>query len=280
MLYPNREVPIVKTDSEIEKMRISGRMVADVLAVLQAMIKPGVSTGDINEAAFAKMKEMGGEPSFLNYRAGNKDPYPAVVCLSVDEEIVHGIPGRCHYRGAVTKDRVLQEGELISIDCGVKYQGYHGDSAVTLPVGKVSPEKEKLMAVCREALWAGIRETKALSKLSEIASAIEREVRKHPENYGIVEEYVGHGIGRSLHEPPQVPNFYSSKMKDATLRKGFVIAIEPMINLGTKKTQELSDGWTVVTRDRKPSAHFEHTIAVTEAGPEVLTLRADGKATH
>ena len=280
MLFPNREVPIVKTDSEIEKMRISGRMVADVLAVLEQMIKPGVSTGDINEAAYAKMKEMGGEPSFLNYRAGNKDPYPAVVCLSVDEEIVHGIPGRCHYRGAVTKDRVLVEGELISIDCGVKYQGYHGDSAVTLAVGKVSPEKERLMAVCREALWAGIRETTPLSKLSEIASAIEREVRKHPENYGIVEEYVGHGIGRSLHEPPQVPNFYSSKMKDATLRKGFVIAIEPMINMGTKKTQELSDGWTVVTRDRKPSAHFEHTIAVTDAGPEVLTLRADGKATH
>lgn len=275
-----RENPIVKTDREIEKMRVSGRMVAQVLELLASMVKPGVSTGDLNEAAHAKMKELGGEPSFLNYRAGSKDPYPAVVCLSVDEEIVHGIPGRCHYRGTVTKDRVLKEGELISIDCGVKFEGWHGDSAVTLPVGPVAPEKQKLMDVCREALWAGIREIKPLVKLSEIAMAIERSVRQHPENYGIVEEYVGHGIGRNLHEPPQVPNFFSSKMQDFVLRKGYVIAIEPMINLGTRKTQELKDGWTVVTKDGKPSAHFEHTIAVTETGFEVLTLRADGKATH
>lgn len=276
-----RENPIVKTDREIEKMRVSGRMVADVLGLMQEMVKPGVTTGDLNEAAFAKMKEMGGEPSFLNYRAGSKDPYPAVVCISIDEEIVHGIPGRCHYRGAVTKDRPLKEGELVSIDCGVKFEGWHGDSAVTLPVGPVTPEKQKLMDVCREALWAGIREIKPLAKLSELATAIEGAVRKHAdESYGIVEEYVGHGIGRHLHEPPQVPNFYSSKMQDFVLRKGYVIAIEPMINLGTRKTQELSDGWTVVTRDRKPSAHFEHTIAVTEAGYEVLTLRTDGKATH
>ena len=145
----------------------------------------------------------------------------------------------------------------------------------------MTPDKQKLMDVCREALWAGIRQIKPLAKLSEIASAIEAEVRKFKdENYGIVEEYVGHGIGRNLHEPPQVPNFYSAKMQDYVLRKGYVIAIEPMINLGTRKTQELSDGWTVVTRDRKPSAHFEHTIAVTESGHEVLTLRSDGKATH
>lgn len=280
MLYKGEPPVIVKTEREIEKMRTAGRMVADVLAHLATMVKPGTTTGDLNEAAFNKMKEMGGEPSFLNYRAGNKEPYPAVVCLSIDEEIVHGIPGRCHYRGTVTEDRALKEGETISIDCGVKYEGWHGDSAVTLPVGKISPEKEKLMAVCRDALWAGIRAIKPLVKLSEIAMAIEAEVRKHEEKYGIVEEYVGHGIGRHLHEPPQVPNFFSTKMKDGVLRKGWVIAIEPMINLGTKKTQELADGWTVVTRDRKPSAHFEHTIAVTESGYEVLTLRADGKATH
>ncbi|MEZ0228773.1 MAG: M24 family metallopeptidase, partial [Planctomycetota bacterium] len=170
MLRGARENPIVKTDREIEKMRVSGRMVADVLAVLQAMVKPGVTTGDLNEAAYAKMKEMGGEPSFLNYRAGSKDPYPAVVCISIDEEIVHGIPGRCHYRGTVTKDRPLLEGELVSIDCGVKFEGWHGDSAVTLPVGAVTPEKQKLMDVCREALWAGIRAIKPLAKLSEVAA--------------------------------------------------------------------------------------------------------------
>jgi methionyl aminopeptidase len=277
MLHRRSERPIVKTDAEIEKMRVAGRMVADVLALLASITKPGTTTGDLNEVAYNKMREMGGEPSFLNYRAGSKDPYPAVVCISIDEEIVHGIPGRCHYRGAVTKDRALVEGELVSIDCGVKFEGWHGDSAVTFPVGNVPPEKQTLMDVCREALWAGIRAVKPSAKLSEIAMAIQGSV---PKNYGIVEEYVGHGIGRSLHEPPQVPNYYSPKMQDQVLTKGYVIAIEPMINMGTRKTQELSDGWTVVTRDRKPSAHFEHTIAVTETGFEVLTLRSDGKATH
>jgi methionyl aminopeptidase len=273
-------LPIIKPDAEIARMRVSGRMVADVLALLATMVKPGTTTGDLNEAAHNKMKSMGGEPSFLHYRAGNKEPYPAVVCISIDEEIVHGIPGRCHYRGTVTKDRTLKEGELISIDCGVKYDGFHGDSAVTLPVGAVAAEKQKLMDVCRESLWAGIRVIKPGVKLSEIAASIEGSVRTHPESYGIVEEYVGHGIGRSLHESPQIPNFAKGVKQDYVLKKGYVIAIEPMINLGTRKTQELSDGWTVVTRDRKPSAHFEHTIAVTDAGFEVLTLRTDGQATH
>ncbi|HZV00807.1 MAG TPA: type I methionyl aminopeptidase [Planctomycetota bacterium] len=280
MIERGREPPIIKTEREIEKMRVSGRMVAEVLAVLKALVKPGTTTGDLNEAAYAKMKELGGEPSFLNYTAGSKEPYPAVVCISIDEEIVHGIPGRCHYRGTVTKDRTLQEGELVSVDCGVKYDGFHGDSAVTFAVGKVSPEKQKLMDVCRESLWAGIRAVKPNAKLSEVAAAIEGSIRQHQEPYGIVEEYVGHGIGRHLHEPPQVPNFAKGVKTEYILKKGYVIAIEPMVNMGTRKTQELSDGWTVITRDRKPSAHFEHTIAVTEAGHEVLTLRADGSATH
>jgi methionyl aminopeptidase len=272
--------PIVKSTADIEKMRVSGRMVADVLALVASMVKPGTTTGDLNEAAYNKMREMGGEPSFLNYKVPGKEKYPASLCISVDEEVVHGIPGRCHYRGAVTADRPLKEGQLVSIDCGVKFEGFHGDSAVTLPVGAVSPEKTKLMAVCRESLWAGIRAMKPGVKLVEIAAAIEGSIRAHPENYGIVEEYVGHGIGRSLHEPPQVPNYVSRSHKDFTLSKGYVIAIEPMVNLGVRKTRELSDGWTVVTKDGKPSAHFEHTIAVTDKGYEVLTLRGDGGSTH
>lgn len=273
------DVPSVKTEKEIARMRVAGRMVADVLWMLKEMTRPGTTTGELNEAAYAKMKEMGGEPSFLNYLVPGKERYPASLCISVDEEIVHGIPGRCHYRGQVTADRKLEEGQIVSIDCGVKYEGYHGDSAVTLPVGQVSAEKQKLMDVCREGLWAAIRAVKHGAKLTDVARAVETHVREAGP-YGIVEEYVGHGIGTRLHEPPQVPNYVSSRNKDRQLVKGYVIAIEPMVNMGTPRTRELKDGWTVVTRDGKPSAHFEHTVAVTEAGYEVLTLRADGTATH
>jgi methionyl aminopeptidase len=273
------EHPIIKTKREIDKMRIAGRMVADVLGMLSDMCKPGVTTGELNEAAYAKMKELGGEPSFLNYIVPPKPPYPASLCISIDEEIVHGIPGRCHLRGALTEDRVLKEGQIVSIDCGVKHEGWHGDSAVTLKVGAIDPEKQKLMDVCREGLWAGIKAVKPGAKLSDLARAIETSVRKAG-NYGIVEEYVGHGIGTRLHEPPQVPNYVSNRNRDWTLIEGYVIAIEPMVNMGTQKTKELKDGWTVVTRDGKPSAHFEHTIAVTAEGFEVLTVRADGTSTH
>ncbi|MBI3723880.1 type I methionyl aminopeptidase [bacterium] len=267
-------------------MRVAGRMVADVLALLKDMVKPGVTTGQLNDAAAAKMKEMGGKPSFLGYH-----DYPAVVCISIDEEVVHGIPGGCNYRKAVTPDRRLEDGQVISLDCGVilpdepgapfasSARGWHGDSAVTLPVGEISPEKKRLLEVCRECLWAGIRAVKPGVKLSQIAGTIESFVRAQG-NYGIVENYVGHGIGRALHEAPQVPNYVSDKMEDWELRKGYVIAIEPMVNLGTKATRVLQDGWTVVTKDGKPSAHFEHTVAVTETGFEVLTLRADGGSTH
>jgi methionyl aminopeptidase len=273
-------LPIVKTSREIAKMRTAGRMVADVLAMLRDMVKPGTTTGELNDAAYAKMKELGGEPSFLNYLVPGKDRYPASLCISIDEEIVHGIPGKCHYRGHVTDDRTLADGQIVSIDCGVKFEGWHGDSAVTIPVGNVTPEKQKLMDTCRGGLWAGIRAVKPGAKLVDIARAIETHVRAQGA-YGIVEEYVGHGIGTRLHEPPQVPNFVSSRNRDHfTLVPGYVIAIEPMVNLGTQKTRELKDGWTVVTRDGKPSAHFEHTVAVTEAGFEVLTLRADGTSTH
>jgi methionyl aminopeptidase len=274
-----------KSERELERMRVAGRMVAEVLATMKAMVEPGVTTGDLEEASHAKMRELGGEPSFLGYVVGGK-AYPATLCISIDDEVVHGIPGRVMYRGKKVPDRALQEGQIISIDCGVIYQGYHGDSAVTLPVGRVAPEVSELLSVCRDALWAGIKAIKPGAKLSEVAKAIEGEVRRRETEqtgrYGIVEEYVGHGIGRRLHEAPQVPNFFSPSLlkNDLVLKKGLVVAIEPMVNMGTHKTKTLSDGWTVVTKDRKPSAHFEHTIAVTDDGYQVFTLLDDGSATH
>lgn len=276
---------VYKTERELERMRVAGRMVAEVLALMKAMVRPGVTTGDLNEAAHAKMKELGGVPSFLGYVVGGK-AYPAVLCISIDDEVVHGIPGRCMYRGKLIPDRALEEGQVVSIDCGVIYQGYHGDSAVTLPVGKITPEVTELLSVCRDALWSGIKAMRPGAKLSDLAKAIEGEVRRRETEktgrYGIVEEYVGHGIGTKLHEAPQVPNFFSPSLlrNDLVLKKGLVIAIEPMVNQGTHKTKTLADGWTVVTKDKKPSAHFEHTIAVTDDGFEVFTLMSDGNATH
>lgn len=274
-----------KTERELERMRVAGRMVAEVVATMRAITKPGVTTGDLNEAAGAKMKELGGTPSFLGYVVGGR-AYPANICVSIDDEVVHGIPGRCPYRGRPTPDRVLNEGQIVSVDCGVIYQGYHGDCAITLPVGKVAPEVTKLMEVCRTGLWAGLEAVRPGAKLSDVARAIETKIRSQETaetgTYGIVEEYVGHGIGQRLHEAPQVPNFVSAGLlkNDLILKKGLVIAIEPMVNMGTRKTRTLKDGWTVVTQDKKPSAHFEHTVAVTDDGFEVLTRLPDGTFTH
>jgi methionyl aminopeptidase len=274
-----------KTERELERMRVAGRMVAEVLATLKAMVRPGCTTGDLNEAAGAKMKELEGTPSFLGYVVNGK-AYPANICVSIDDEVVHGIPGRCMYRGKPVPDRTLLEGQIISIDCGVIHQGYHGDSAITVPVGAVTPEVTELMAVCRDSLWAGIKAVRPGARLSDVARAIETAVRARETpatgQYGIVEEYVGHGIGQKLHEAPQVPNFVSSALlrNDLVLKKGLVIAIEPMVNMGTRKTRTLGDGWTVVTKDKKPSAHFEHTVAVTDDGQEVLTSLPDKTTTH
>jgi len=259
-------------------MREAGRMVAEVLRHLAELLEPGVSTGDLNEAALAKMDELGADrPSFLGYHG-----FPAAICTSVDEEVVHGIPGRCRHRGGETPDRVLAAGEVISIDCGVVHEGYHGDSAVTLAVGSVDPDTQALLDTCRGALWAGIEQVRPGARLTDIARAIQGSVRARPVRYGIVEDYVGHGIGRNLHEPPNVPNVLSFHLRrnDLVLEPGWVIAIEPMVALGSKRTRTLRDGWTVVTKDGRPAAHFEHTVAVTEEGYEVLTKRADGQTTH
>ena len=259
-------------------MRGAGRVVAGVLEHCVSLVAPGVTTGDLNEAAYAKGKELGAESfSFLGYHG-----FPGVICSSVDEVIVHGIPGRCAYRGGQTPDRVLREGSLVSIDFGAVYEGFHGDSAVTVPVGEVSDELRELLRVGREALWAGIRQVRPGVRLSEIARAIERSIVERPHRYGIVTQYVGHGIGRRLHEAPNVPNVLTKDLlrSDLVLEAGVTIAIEPMVCLGTAKTQTLSDGWAVVSRDGLPSVHFEHSLAVTEDGFEILTKRADGGTTH
>jgi methionyl aminopeptidase len=280
-----RSRPSLKSPAELETMREAGRMVAEVLARLAAMVEPGVSTGDLNEAAADTMATLGGKPSFLGYGSG-RNAFPAVICVSVDEEVVHGIPGRCTYRGRLTPDRHLEAGSVVSIDCGVICDGYHGDSAVTLPVGPVAPEVEALLETCRTALHAGIEQVRPGNRLTDVSAAIQGRIKAREaeldRRYGLVKDYVGHGIGRDLHEEPQVPNYVSRHLKrnDLVLEPGLVIAIEPMLCLGTQRTNQLRDGWTVVTRDGKPAAHFEHTVAVTEDGPVVFTARADGGTTH
>ncbi len=266
-------------------MREAGRMVAEVLRRLAELLTPGVTTGDLDEAAAGAMRELGADrASFLNYRVG-RQVYPASICVSVEDEIVHGIPGRVLHRGAPVPDRALEAGQVVSLDCGVVHGGYHGDSAVTLPVGEIDRERGELLDACRAALWAGIEAARPGNRLTDVAAAIEGAVRakeaEHGRTYALVEEYVGHGIGKSLHEEPQVPNVVKvARRRDLVLEPGLVIAIEPMLCLGSRRTKTLRDGWTVVTRDGRPAAHFEHTVAVTEAGPQVLTARADGTATH
>jgi methionyl aminopeptidase len=277
MLF-RRQAPRPKVAAELEKMRAAGRIVAGVLAHCVDLVAPGVTTGDLNEAAYEKGQELGAEDfSFLDYHG-----FPAVICSSVDEVVVHGIPGRCDYRGGKTADRTLEAGSLVSIDFGAISPGFHGDSAVTVPVGEVSPELSELLRVGREALWAGIRQVKPGSRLSDIARAIERSVRERPHRYGLVTNYVGHGIGRRLHEPPNVPNVLTKDLlrNDLVLEAGVTIAIEPMVCLGSARTKTLPDGWTVVTRDGQPAVHFEHSLAVTEDGFEILTSRSDGGTTH
>lgn len=285
MILRRSERPILKTPDEVRCMREAGLRVAEVLAALSAMVRPGVTTGQLNEAAGERIRALGGVPSFLGYVVDGRR-YPANICVSIDDEVVHGIPGRCQHGRRVVPDRALCEGQVISIDCGVIFDGWQGDSAVTLPVGEVPGPVSGLLDACRGALWAGLRAVRPGARLSDVAAAIEGAVRAAEaasgSRYGLVEDYVGHGIGRALHEPPQVPNYVSPQLRrqDLVLQPGLVIAIEPMVNLGTKRTRTLRDGWTVVTKDGQPSAHFEHTVAVTEAGYEVLTLRSDGTATH
>lgn len=246
---------IIKSKAEIQKMRVPCQIVGQVLVEIEELVRPGVSTADLDLFAQTRTKELGAKPAFKGYNG-----FPATLCVSVNEEVVHGIP---------SKKRILKEGDIVGIDFGVIHEGWFGDSARTFPVGRVSDEAAKLIENTRKSLFLGIEQMKPGNHLFDIGHAIQNFVESL--GYSVVREFVGHGIGRSLHEDPQVPNF-GPKGKGLLLKPGMVLAIEPMINLGRPEVKVLSDGWTAVTVDKKLSAHFEHTVAITETGHEILTL--------
>jgi methionyl aminopeptidase len=252
-----------KSPREIEHMRRAGRVVAEVLALVESNLRPGVTTRELDELAERHMRAAGATPSFKGYLGGGRygrgpHAYPASLCISIDEEIVHGIPG----------DRVIEEGSVVSVDAGAIVDGWHADAARTFIVGEVSPEVRELVATTRLAMMAGIAAAVPGQRIGDISGAIEDIAT--PAGYGIVREYVGHGIGTEMHQDPQVPNFRNG-VKGMELAPGICLAIEPMLTLGGARTITRPDGWTVATRDGSIAAHFEHTIAVTEHGPEILT---------
>ncbi|HZD79804.1 MAG TPA: type I methionyl aminopeptidase [Actinomycetota bacterium] len=248
---------IYKSPQEIERMRKAGRIVAGTIDTVLRAVRPGVSTGELDAVAEGYIRERGATPSFKGYRG-----FPASICTSINQEVVHGIP---------SNERVVREGDILSLDFGAIWEGFHGDSAVTVFVGEPpSSEAEKLVRITKEALEAGIAQIRRGGRLSDISHAVEQVVLGA--GFEVVREYVGHGIGRSLHEDPQIPN-YGQPGRGPELRPGLVIAVEPMVNMGDWRTRVLADDWTVVTHDGSLSAHFEHTIAITDDGPEVLTAR-------
>ena len=250
----------IKSAREIELMRESCRLLSEVHDRLKEAIRPGISTYEINALGERLIRGYGCEPNFLHYNG-----YPASVCVSVNDEVVHGIP---------KKERILEEGDIVSLDAGLIYKGYHSDAARTYPVGSVSAEGQQLMDVTRQSFFEGIKFARAGCHLYDISRAIDAYVSKF--GYGIVRDLVGHGIGTHLHEDPQIPNFKQWR-KGIKLQPGMTLAIEPMINLGTYEVGWLNDDWTVVTADGLPSAHYENTVLITEGDPEILTLPAGSK---
>ena len=244
----------LKSKDEVEKLRAVNLIVSQVLDACEAACKPGVTTWDLNEIADARLKALGATSAFLGYHG-----YPAVLCTSVNEVVVHGIP---------RKDLVLKDGDIIGIDFGCFKDGFCGDSARTIAIGKVSDDAKKLMAATKQSLELAIEQCKPGNRLQDIGWAVQSHVE--PLGYSVVRTFVGHGIGRAMHEDPPVPN-YGSPGKGLRLKPGLVLAIEPMVNAGTHEVEVLADGWTAVTKDRKLSAHFEHSIAITEDGPLVLS---------
>ena len=247
---------ICRSTSEIAKMRAASQFVADVLAELETEVAPGVTTADLDRIAERLVRAGGAVPAFKGYRG-----YPATLCASVNEEVVHGIPSHT---------RPLKDGDIISLDIGVKLDGFYGDSAVTVPVGKVPESTKRLLRVTREALDRAIEQVQVGGRLSDIGHAVQAWVEAH--GFSIVREFVGHGIGEKLHEEPQIPN-YGQPGRGPKLAEGMVLAIEPMVAMGRPETKVLADGWTAVTRDGSLAAHFEHTVAVSASGPLVLTAR-------
>ncbi len=244
---------ILKSAQEIQCMREAGRVVAQVLDALTKAVAPGVSTAELDRLAEGIILKAGALPSFKGYNG-----FPASICASVNEEVVHGIPGM----------KVLRSGDIISIDVGAQVNGFHGDAAVTLPVGMIDAETARLLQVTEESLYKGIAQAREGQRLSDISHAVQGHVEAC--GLGVVRDYVGHGIGRAMHEDPQIPNF-GPPGRGPRLKVGMVLAIEPMVNAGTFAVESMPDGWTVVTSDRRPSAHFEHTVAITTDGPVILT---------
>lgn len=255
-----------RSRTEIEGIRRAGRVVMEILAILRDAVHPGITTGELDAIAADELKKRGATSNFKGYSpAKGVPPFPGVICSSVNGEIVHGIPGK----------RVLKEGDIIAIDFGAIVDGWHGDSAITVPVGNISPETQRLLDVTQEALRIGIEQARAGNRVFDISRAVQRYVEG--QGYSIVRQYAGHGIGRSLHEDPWVPNYVEPRQPNPLLRPGMVMCVEPMVNAGKAATRELPDHWTVVTADGSLSAHFEHTIAVTSGDPDVLTALEPAK---
>lgn len=249
---------VLKTAEEVGYIRKSSLLVGKTLAAVASQLKPGITTAELDALAEKFIRDNGAVPSFKGYHG-----YKHTLCISVNEEIVHGIPG----------SRVIQDGDLVSVDCGVYMDGFHGDSAYTFPIGTVSEEKLQLLRVTKTSLYRGIAKARSGNRIGDISAAVQEYAERN--GYGVVRELVGHGVGKQLHEKPEVAN-YGKKGSGPVLKAGMTLAIEPMINMGTRQIRQLNDGWTVITGDRKPSAHFEHTIAVTEDGEaDVLSSFTD-----
>ncbi|EGW39846.1 type I methionyl aminopeptidase [Desulfosporosinus sp. OT] len=243
----------LKNANQFSRMRNAGRIVGETLALMRELAKPGVTTLELDRMAEEYIRAQGAIPAFKGYNG-----FPATLCTSVNEQVVHGIPGL----------RCLESGDIISIDCGAVIDGYFGDAAVTLPIGEVSPDLQKLLRVTEESLMLGIAQAKIGNRLYDVSYAVQSHVEAN--GFSVVRDYVGHGIGRAMHEDPQIPNF-GKPGRGPRLEVGMALAIEPMVNMGTYEVQTLKDHWTVVTKDKRPSAHFEHTVAITENGLEILT---------
>ena len=260
MMSWERQISI-KSKKELELMRTAGKINAEVLQTIADLAQPGVTTGELNAAADAVLKKYGVYSPFLNYPGAT--PYPASTTISINEELVHGIPGK----------RVLKEGDIVSVDCGTVYEGFVADSAITVPIGQLTDIAQKLLSVTEQSLYIGIEQMVPGNRVGDVSSAIQEFVED--QGFFVTREYTGHGVGRDMHEGPQVPN-YGLPGRGIILRPGMTIALEPMVLVGTPATRVLNDQWTVISADRSLTAHYEHTVAITENGPMILTLLEDG----
>lgn len=258
LLFGKRMI-IAKSKKDLEKMRVVGELIADVREALREMVRPGVTTLELNELAEKMMRDAGAVPTFIGYAPHGMSPFPFAICASVNEKVVHGF----------SDEEELVEGDILSVDMAATYDGFVGDTATTIAVGPIDDEVARLVKVTAECLDMGIAECRPGKRVGDIGWAVQQHAERH--GFGIVREYTGHGIGRRMHEAPQIPN-YGRKGTKEMIRPGFVFAIEPMLTLGSEATKTLSDGWTVVTADGSLAAHSEHTVAITEEGPEILTL--------